>query len=115
MAKKKYLANKKHRRLVHACACSTCRQHPHSRSAREHRAINRLIASADERMRRLLAGLLAHQHGRGGIALLARITGLNRNTIARGRRELRHRVGSRQRLRRPGGGRPRVEKKVLGF
>jgi len=35
-------------------------------------------------MRRLLAGFLARQHGRGGITLLAQISGLDRNTVTRG-------------------------------
>jgi hypothetical protein len=112
MAKKKRLAKRKPRRLVHACECPRCRQYPSGRVAREHRALNRLIAAADERSRRLFVGFLARQYGRGGIALLARITGLDRNTIARGRRELRQPSRSSGRVRRPGGGRPRVEKKV---
>ncbi len=100
-------------RVLHTCTCSDCSQHPQSDRAGEHRRINHLVAIADERTRRLLAGFLAQQHGRGGVALLARITGLDRNTIVRGRHELRqpkqHETG---RVRRPGGGRPRAEKKA---
>ena len=114
MAKKKRLTNKRHGRVIHACECPTCRQHPRGRMAREHRALNRLIAAADERTRRLIAGFLARQHGRGGIALLARITGLDRNTIARGRRELRQPFRWAGRVRRPGAGGQCVEKKVQG-
>jgi hypothetical protein len=98
---------------VHPCACPLCQRHPHSALAREHRRLNRLVAAADERTRRLLAGFRAGQHGRGGITLLARITGLDRHTIARGQHELRR--GQRslsRRLRRPGAGRPRAEKKA---
>lgn len=107
------MAKEKPQRACHSCACATCRQHPRGSVAREHRRVNRLLAVADERTRRLLAGFLAHQHGRGGITRLAEITGLDRNTIARGQRELRQR--GRQgagRVRRPGGGRPATEKKV---
>src|SRR5712671_8093973 len=109
MAKKKRrarnrLANKKGRRLVHACECPRCRQYPTGRVAREHRALNRLLTASDERTRRLLAGFLARQHGRGGISLLARITGLDRDTVARGRRELRQPFSSSGRIRRPGAG-----------
>ena len=114
MAQNKCLTKTKPRRLVHACECPTCRQFPKGRVAREHRALNRLIAASDERTRRLLAGFLARQHGRGGVSLLARITGLDRNTIARGRRELRQPFRSSGRIRRPGAGGQRVEKKVLG-
>jgi hypothetical protein len=105
-------AHPKGRRLVHACACPRCRQYPNGRVAREHRALNRLIAAADERTRRLLAGFLARQHGRGGIALLARITGLDRDTVARGRHELRQPFRSGGRIRCPGAGGQRVEKKA---
>lgn len=100
-------------RVVHVCTCSTCQQHPQSSCAREHRRINRLVAAADERIRRLLVGFLAQQHGRGGVAWFAQITGLDANTIARGQRELQrdHHKAS-PRVRRPGAGRPRAEKKV---
>ncbi len=104
-----------HERSVHLCECPACRQHPYGHLAREHRRINRLVAGTDERTRRLVAGFLASQHGSGGVTLLAQITGLDRNTIARGQRELqrrqRHASG---RIRRPGGGRPGAEKKVRG-
>jgi hypothetical protein len=102
-----------HAPVAHRCPCSTCQQHPFGSLAREHRRINRLVAVADERTRRLVAGFLAQQQGRGGIALLAQITGLDRNTVARGQRELRHdHRPMAGRVRRPGGGRPRAEKKV---
>ena len=97
-------------RVVPACACTTCRHLPHSALAREHRRINRLVAAADERTRRLLVGFLAQQYGHGGIILLARITGLDRNTIARGRRELfAEDAAPAGRVRRPGAGRKCVE------
>src|SRR5918911_774783 len=63
------MAKEHSRRVVHACTCTTCQQHPHSSSAQEHRRINRLVAVADERTRRLLVGFLAQQHGRRGIRL----------------------------------------------
>jgi hypothetical protein len=101
------------RRVVHVCACTSCQRHPHSSDAREHRRINRLVAAADERTRRLLVGFLAHQHGRGGLALFSRITGLDPDTIARGQRELqRSPPKPAHGIRRPGAGRPRAEKKV---
>ncbi len=108
------MAKEHSRRIVHACACTPCQRHPHSVVAREHRRINRLVAVTDERTRRLLVGFLAQQYGSGGIALFARITGLDPDTIARGQREL-QRVPPRQsahRIRRPGAGRPRVGKKL---
>lgn len=102
-------------RLVHTCGCSICRQKPRGSVAREHRAINRLFAVADERMRRLLAGLLASKIGRGGIQQLAGITGLHRNTIAQGQRELRQkRRLPAGRVRRAGAGRRHLEEKRPG-
>jgi len=106
--------NKRH--ATHSCGCLICQRHPYSSTAHEHRAINRLLADTDERSRRLFVGFLARQHGYGGIALFARITGLDRNTIARGQRELRR--GALRwcgRVRRPGAGCKRVEKKVPGL
>lgn len=104
-------------REVHRCQCPVCCEHPWSKDAAEHRAINRLLAVSDERVRRLLVGFLAEQFGRGGIVRLARITGLDRKTIAKGRGELREDAvtdmsGIRSlstRVRRPGAGRKRVE------
>jgi hypothetical protein len=97
-------------RGLHRCGCAACHREPDAAVAREHRAINRLVACTDERRRRLVVGLLAEQYGRGGIALLARITGMDRNTIARGRRELyQSDPASPDRVRRPGAGRKRVE------
>src|SRR5258708_1535625 len=72
----------------HHCECPLCREHPRGGPAAEHRAINRLLAFSNERVRRLLVGFLAEQIGRGGTSRLARITGLDRKTIAKGRREL---------------------------
>ena len=100
---------------VHTCPCATCRQQPDSPEAEEHRLINRLVAAADERGRRLLVGFLARQHGRGGIALLTRVTGLSPHTIRRGRRELsRPEPIPAGRIRRPGAGRKRAEVKHPG-
>jgi hypothetical protein len=101
---------------IHSCECPVCQSQPDSPMAQEHRHINQLIATADEHTRRLIVGFLAYQHGHGGIALLSQITGLDRNTITRGQRELQQPDLSRPpapgRVRGPGGGRPRAEKKV---
>jgi hypothetical protein len=112
LTKQERLANTKPRWRVHACECPRCQQHPNGRRAREHRTLNRLLAASDERTRRLLAGFLARQQGRGGIALLARVTGLDRDTIARGQRELRQPFRSANQIRRPGAGGQHVEKKA---
>jgi hypothetical protein len=65
----------------------------------------------DERQRRLYAGLESLKQGHGGDRTLAQILGLDEETVARGRRELiQGKIPPRQ-VRRPGGGRPRAEKK----
>jgi hypothetical protein len=100
----------------HTCTCTICQRHPYSHVAQQHRAINRVLASLNERNRRRFVGLLAIQWGRGHIARLSQITGLSRNTIYRGRQEVEHpRQGIRSGVRRPGGGRPKVEKNSPAF
>jgi hypothetical protein len=95
---------------IHRCSCPICSREPDGAIAHEHKAINRIIACTDERSRRLVAGFLARLYSHGGIALLARITGLDRNTIARGRRELDQAdMLPPGRVRRPGAGPKRVE------
>ena len=63
----------------------------------------------DERARRLLAGAEALAVGRGGVAAVARATGLSRPTVRRGVAAVRG-VGvplPRGRIRRAGAGRPK--------
>jgi hypothetical protein len=96
-------------RAIYECPCSDCLTAPCGETARDHAAVNRLVAILDERQRRLFAGLLALRRGRGGIVTLAKITGLSRMTIRRGLAELRSGVGfSADRVREPGGGRPSI-------
>ena len=67
----------------------------------------------DERSRRLFAGLLAKQFGRGGVQRVNEITGLSRGTIRRGVRECESsQPAELDRIRRAGGGRKLVEKKL---
>jgi DNA-binding phage protein len=102
------------RKRIHRCRCRGCRSRSDTELVAYHRAINRVMAELDERSRRLFAGLLARQGGRGGIQRVAEITGLNRMTIRRGLRESeRGQADSSNRVRRPGGGRKCVEKKLL--
>jgi hypothetical protein len=103
-------------RPLHRCECSVCQQRPRGVIARIHRGINRLLAAGDERMRRLIAGLLAWKIGRGGIVEVARITGLHRNTVALGQREIRRKRRLPDgRIRHSGAGRKRLEEKRPGL
>ena len=102
------------RRDVYECPCANCRRNPRSSTASEHEAINRVMATLDELQRRLLAGLLAMHRGHGGILAVAEITGLSRTTIRRGIDDLQRGVRTAGgRVRRQGGGRWSVEKKIL--
>lgn len=77
------------------------------------------MATLDEKNRRRFTGLLAIQAGRHTriISLLSQITGVSRNTIYRGQREIERPTSKRRsrQIRAPGGGRRLTEKKALGF
>lgn len=64
----------------------------------------------DERSRRRFAAAEASAAGRGGVAVVSRITGMARSTITRGLAELSCETGGAAlgRVRRPGGGRKRL-------
>jgi hypothetical protein len=71
------------------------------------------MSRLDEQQRRWMAALEAKRLGHGGTQMLSAITGLDINTIRRGRRELDEGLTKRpvERIRVAGGGRKRVEKK----
>jgi hypothetical protein len=71
-------------RAVPVCGCRSCSQGLNPELAQYHAAINAVLPELHERNRRLFAGLLASEHGHGGIVLLAQVTGLSRTTILRG-------------------------------
>jgi hypothetical protein len=75
--------------------------------------MNLLISRLDEQQRRWYAALESTRLGHGGDEQIARITGLDPQTIRRGRRELASDLSERpaERVRSPGAGRPRAEKK----
>ena len=107
------MADKEHKR-IHRCRCRGCRSRSDTELVAYHRAINRVMAELDERSRRLFAGIIAKQGAYGGVQQTAEITGLSRMTIRRGLRESEHgQAEGSDRVRRPGGGRKRVEKKLL--
>jgi len=69
----------------------------------------KLLPVMTERSRRVWAAAEAQDLGRGGIAIVARATGIHRNTIAQGLRELKSPPPlAAERIRRPGGGRKRT-------
>jgi len=73
--------------------------------------MNFFLSTLDEHQRRLYVGLESKKLRHGGDRWLAEITGLSVDTIARGRCELEP-AQPADRIRAPGGGRRRVEKKT---
>lgn len=98
---------------VHECGCVACRVGAHP-AQDDHRQINLLLSRLDEQQRRWIAGREAMRLGHGGFQRIAEITGLHPETIRRGRDELEAELRTRpvDRVRLPGGGRPRAEKKI---
>lgn len=68
----------------------------------------------DERSRRLWAAAESRAIGYGGDALVSSATGLARQTIHNGRKELEQGVEMDGRIRRPGAGRPGIEEPGFG-
>lgn len=93
------------------CHCPDCQRHPRGKTARLHSAIHRFLSTLDEKRRRQFAGLWAAHLGYGGVQQMSRVTGLSRDTITRGRDELNLADPAPGRIRAPGAGRPRLEKK----
>ena len=104
----------KSKRALHNCGCEICALHPYSKTAKEHKAINRVLLGLDERNKRRFVGVLANQ--RGNIMQLSQITGLSRNTIYRGQSEVEHPSQNPvSGIRHAGAGRLPVEKNSQGF
>jgi len=100
-------------RAVHRCACARCQQPGHHPDKELHRQMNLFLSRLDEQQRRWYVALEAKKMGHGGTERLSQITGLHVETIRRGRCELDRELAGRpvDRVRLPGGGRPRVEKR----
>jgi hypothetical protein len=98
---------------IHDCGCADCvaGEHP---EREDHRQLNLLLSRMDEQQRRWVAAREAMRLGHGGFQRIAEITGLHPETIRRGRDELDDELRDRPigQVRLPGGGRPRVEKKI---
>jgi hypothetical protein len=97
---------------AHECECRICQAGDRGETARRHRQINLFLSQLTEPQRRWYAGLLVQESGTSEREL-ALITGLDPQTIRRGRRELESELleaaSGRQRER--GGGAPTAEKK----
>jgi hypothetical protein len=96
------------------CQCPDCKGSEDHPNKELHRRMNAFLRQLDERQRRLFVALESSRIGHGGDLLLSLITGINVRTIRKGRRELNSSVTNppADRIRRPGAGRPKVEKKA---
>jgi hypothetical protein len=69
-----------------------------------------LLSTLNEKQKRLYLGFESMKLGRGGDERIARISGVNVKTVARGRSDLLAGNISMDRIRREGGGRPSIKK-----
>lgn len=100
--------------IIHECQCASCLADQASAEWSIHHQMNVFVSWLDEQQRRWYVALESKRIGRGGDKRLSDITGLDVETIRRGRRELDADLTSRspERIRDAGGGQPAVEKKT---
>lgn len=96
------------------CQCTQCLERADRATAQLHSHILEMAALLNEKHRRQFAALMALQFGHGGIKQVAEITGLSRNTIARGKRDLTE-ADFTSAVRLKGAGRKLTEKKSRFF
>ena len=98
---------------IHQCSCVDCGSEGIDPIKGQHRRLNLLMGRLDEQERRWLAAAESMRIGSGGDTFISVVTGLHVDTIRRGRCELDDDLRDRpiDRVRLPGGGRPRLEKK----
>jgi len=101
-------------RQIHQCECGGCKAGNDPAVAEYHHQVNLFLSRLNEPQRRWYVGLLSQQPDSPSDHHLAQITGLDEKTIRRGRVELVEGLTELppERQRRPGGGRPRAEKKT---
>ena len=98
---------------LHICECAICQSGADHATREQHQRVNLFLSRLSEPQRRWYVGMLSQEPDSPSDVELARITGLDRKTIRRGRREviagLVELPAGRQ--RHPGGGRLSAEKK----
>jgi uncharacterized protein with PhoU and TrkA domain len=100
--------------IIHECQCAACLADKEHEEWEIHHQMNVLLSRLDEQQRRWYVALESKKIGHGGDVKLSAITGMDVETIRRGRRELDDDLVSRpaERIRDGGGGQPMVEKKT---
>ena len=101
-------------KTIHECQCSICQQSEEHPDKKLHHQMNLFLSRLDEQQRRWYVALEAKKLGHGGATQMSQITGLHVDTIRRGVSELDNELADRpiDRVRLPGGGRHKVEKKT---
>lgn len=101
-------------KTVHQCECDVCQAGTNPETVRHHRQMNLFLSRLNEPQRRWYVGLLSQKADSVSDRQLSLITGLDEDTIRRGRREMEADLTDvpSDRQRREGGGRPPAEKKT---
>ena len=99
---------------VYNCQCPNCQQERPHTDQQQHRQMNLFLSRLDEQQRRWYVAMESDRIGVGGDRKLSQITGMDEKTIQRGRQELADSLAGRpnERVRLPGGGRHKAEKKT---
>ena len=99
---------------LHTCECAICQAEADHDIIQQHQRINLFLSRLSEPQRRWYVGMLSQEPESPSDVELARITGLDRKTIRRGRREVLAGLAELppDRQRRRGGGRLCAEKKI---
>jgi len=99
---------------VHECQCLNCQHSKDHPDWQIHHQMNVFLSRLNEQQRRWYVALESKRIGHGGDSLMSLITGMDVETIRRGRRELDEELSSRpaEGVRQEGGGRLPVEKKT---
>ncbi len=99
---------------IQLCQCPRCLQEGNPPERVLHQQMNLLLSRLDEAQRRWYVAVESNRVGHGGDRLLSQITGMDEKTIRRGREEVATSLAAcpPNRIRQPGGGRPKIEKKT---
>ena len=100
---------------VRVCQCPPCQAGEEHPDRRVHEQMNLLLSRLGEAERRWYAAIEANRLGRGGVRLVAQITGLDEKTIRHGQADVAGELADapiKRRQPRPGGGGPPGGKKI---
>ena len=100
-------------REVYQCQCENCQQPENHPDKQQHHMMNLLLSRLNEQQRRWYVAVEAEKIGHGGTEYMSLVSGINVNTIRKGRQEMANELADRphDRVRVKGGGRTPVEKK----